>query len=301
MIVLIPEKVTSEKVLASNVPMTDRPEWAVGVSYSIGDQVMVLGSVNLIYESVTDANLGNDPTLESSSVQWLTIGAINRFRAFDDEVNTITDNSGKITYTLAPAKLVTAISFFELSAKTISVVVKDASLAVTYTNTINLIDTSEILTFLDYIDPIQFMTSAVIDDLVAIPGYTIEITIDAGVGTATVGFIQVGKRFYVGDSTIGSGFQLRDFSSITFDEFGSVSIVRRPATRDLTLVVAVKTKGLGPIQAILTDLRAQITTWWSHEDFNQTGTGIVGILSNFSPSFTGGDVSFFTVEIKGII
>ena len=59
---------------ANNNPSNAPALWAVGTSYSIGNQVG--GSDGQIYTSLTNANVGNNPTLDGG-VHWTATGVLN--------------------------------------------------------------------------------------------------------------------------------------------------------------------------------------------------------------------------------
>lgn len=73
---LVPLFEVTEAALTSNVPEIPPDEWDVAESYDEGDQASVLSGVSdttaTIYESLVDANVGNDPA--SSPDEWKLIG-----------------------------------------------------------------------------------------------------------------------------------------------------------------------------------------------------------------------------------
>jgi hypothetical protein len=97
-------------LIASNVPETDtnEDEWDASVTYSIGDIVTVLGTTQRRYESLANGNVGNNPT--TSPLEWLDLGATNRWRMFDGGTSTLTTNAESIDVTIeAPTASLTAL------------------------------------------------------------------------------------------------------------------------------------------------------------------------------------------------
>jgi hypothetical protein len=74
---LVPPITVTSAALTSNVPETPPDEWLIGDSYDEGDQASVLSGIDdttaTIYESLIDANVGNDPV--SSPDEWKLIAA----------------------------------------------------------------------------------------------------------------------------------------------------------------------------------------------------------------------------------
>lgn len=302
---LLQQAVTSTVLTASNVPTTDAPVWSSGTTYSLGDQVVILGDVNMIYESSQDNNTALDPT---AGIGWFIVGAINRYKAFDDELSSVTVGSGStITYTLEPTQYCNVMTFFRMQATSLRVIVRDGSDSVIFDKSVALLDTRRIRTFTDYIDPIPRLTSIVFmgrdtqgRSFVVLPGYSVEITIDAGSGTPSVGVIQLGRMLSLGVSDTSTKAAFRSFSTVQFSQFGILNVVRRPGTRDLRGSMIVQKDSTGYVLDLLEELQGAITSWWTHEEFALTGTGIVGLLVDFNADFSRGTISQISLEIQGV-
>jgi hypothetical protein len=118
---LQPINVIDANITASNVAL--ETVWSSG-TYSLGDQARV---GERLFE-VSAATTTEEPS--SLASDWFDAGPANRYAAFDIQVGidqyrvieTVTSNSGSITYTLEALTRVSGIAFFGLKATNIQVI-----------------------------------------------------------------------------------------------------------------------------------------------------------------------------------
>lgn len=129
----LPVEIRAEQ-LVSNVPLDAdaekygerwRGEWVAGTTYAMGD--VIRHGIEL-YESLIDANSGNNPEKTSDPPRWLHLGKINRWRMFDKYVgsDTTAPASMGITLTISDIKA-DRLALFNVRAGKISVEILDAA------------------------------------------------------------------------------------------------------------------------------------------------------------------------------
>jgi len=100
-------------IIYSNIPEIDEniEVYDNAKTYSLGDIVQFDGS---IFESAKDENI-DTPVNKQSSLSWFYIGATNRYKMFDEYIDTLTQNKNIIEYELLVNDIDT-ICFFNLDA-----------------------------------------------------------------------------------------------------------------------------------------------------------------------------------------
>ena len=90
-----------------------------------------------VWQSADDGNIGNDPL--TSVGKWVSPGKTNRWRAFDDAINTQTLNPTLVHYQIRPFSSVTNVSFLNVSnALTIRVQMIDPTIGTVYDTTLQM-------------------------------------------------------------------------------------------------------------------------------------------------------------------
>lgn len=113
LVIVKPVVVTEEMLIDSNVPVDDYPPFDPDETYSVGARV-VLG--RYIYESLADENQGNNPL--DYPDKWLSPGVVNRWRAFDDKISTLTKRPGLITYRIKTGRAANSVGILNLKGAT---------------------------------------------------------------------------------------------------------------------------------------------------------------------------------------
>jgi len=147
MIIIQPIPVTAAMLTASNVPETDAPAWTAG-TYTIGQQRIY---EHRIYEViVTSTTARPDIGAAATPPSWLDLGATNRFKMFDQIINTQTVYAAEIDVDITPATIVNSAAFFGLSGNSITVTMTDPTEGVVFTETRSLQDNTIIIDWYSY-------------------------------------------------------------------------------------------------------------------------------------------------------
>jgi hypothetical protein len=120
-IVVPPVIIDDVKLLTTDVPENDYPDWSNVTNYVKGDRV-ILSSTHKIYEAAS-ANTNKNPA--TNKTIWLEVSATNRWKVFDDRTLSQTEQVGSMSYTILPGKVINTVGLINCHAKTARVRVTD--------------------------------------------------------------------------------------------------------------------------------------------------------------------------------
>ena len=122
--VINPVVLTDAMLISHSIAETDYAAWSGSTTYAIGDRCI---QNHKIYESLQASNLNHSPATDTGALPfWLEVSSTNRWRAFDQQVNSQTTAAGSFTFTVAPGSI-NAIAFVELNGGTVRVQMFDGS------------------------------------------------------------------------------------------------------------------------------------------------------------------------------
>jgi len=300
---------TDAVLTSSNVPETaaGEPEYDSATTYSTGDVVSVLGSVQRRYESLIDSNAGNFPP--DSPDQWLDLGPTNRWRMFDGGTGTLTTQSDNIEVVLEPEGLVNGMTFFNVDASDIRIQVRDSSDTLVYDKTATfLLQTSSSNWYSYFFETFgsQFRDSVVLD-IPPVVAPKITVTISRPGESTSCGLLLIGRQQTLGQTIYGSSVGIRDFSIKETDEFGNPTVVQRTFVKRAELDIIVNTPDVSRIQRILADRRAKPTVYigspdaalFAEEPIHEE-TLVYGYYVDFDIVLSDKRTSRATLEVEGL-
>jgi hypothetical protein len=296
--VITPLTITNSILTASNVSEDDHAEWSSATTYASGDRVIVIGTDHKIYESLQGSNLNKDPTDPDNFDWWLEVSATNRWKAFDQKLADRVTNTDTITYSFEPVSVMGGISFFNLDAGSVNVVLNDGTADV-YDETVELQETYNVADWYTYFFEDIITRGEAIFFLPPYRDATISVTIDNTGGTAGVGQIVLGKLLDLGLTQYGTSVSIRDFSTKERDPFGNPIVLERAFAQRADFDVAVNTQEIRRIQAVLSDFRAKPLVWIGNED-PSFGTIIYGFYREFDISIDTPSLSYAFIEVEGL-
>ncbi|ULB10740.1 hypothetical protein ORIO_12585 [Cereibacter azotoformans] len=295
---IAPITVTDAVMASSNVPEADYPTWASGTTYALGARV-ILTSTHSIYESVQAGNVGKNPATDTSSTWWIRVGSTNRWRAFDARTGQKVSQSGTIDYSLTLPSICTAVALVGLSAGSVRVRVSDAGGTLIYDQTRQLVDRTDIVSFFTYFTYAPVYSERVVfEDLPGYVGYTLRITISAGVGTAEVGEIVAGKAFEFGTTLVDTEISFEDMSVRDRDAFNNVFIVERDAYDVITFRFAIAVGGEDRMRRAIRDHRAKPAFFYADAALVQRGLAVYGLAKPLRIPLQSAGVSIATLETE---
>ena len=299
--IIKPVTVTNSILTSSNVTEDDYAEWAVGTTYSVGDKVIVIGTTHRVYESLVGSNLGNDPTTDNGT-NWLTLGATNRWKAFDRKIGDPVTNTTSIQYNLSDsASNITSVALFGLKGISANVTVTDATEGEVYNQTISLTDNRNIVDWYTYFFEEQVQKEqAQWLDIPPYVGSAVQVTVTDNVGdTAELGQLVLGFLSSLGVTSYGTAISIEDFSRKETDAFGNFIVVQRAFSQLADFDVKFETANARKIQRTLAELRATPVVYIGSED-TAYGTTIYGFYRRFDLTLDGPSLSFGAIEVEGL-
>jgi len=287
---------TDAVLTASNVAADDASEWSSTTSYTAGDQVIVLGTTQRLYEALqssTDSFPPDNPT------DWNDLGAINRWKMFDGGTNTQTVNADTIEVTLEPDGITNSFSLFNIEASEARVVLTDSTEGVVFDETYNLIDNTAVINWYAYFfEPIVQAQTLTDLSLPAYGGATVDITLTNTGSDAKCGLAIIGSEAEIGTTIFGTSVGIRDFSRKEADEFGNFNVVERRFFRLVDYDVRIDTPKVQFVQRILNDRRAKPTVYIGNVDNPETI--VYGYYRDFDIVLSNPAFSNATIEVEGL-
>lgn len=260
----------------------------VTVSYALGDIVTV---GHLLYESLVATNLGNPVT---DVTKWLLLGATNAHAMFDESYGSQSTVSESMTMVFTPGVIVNSIALLNCSGATARV----QQTGTGYDRTISLVSHA-VNNWYDwyYETPIN-IDDVLFGDIPPSPSDTLTLTISNPGGNVACGVCAVGKSRTLGATVDGVSRTLNDYSSVTTDQFGTRTIVRRGYSERMIADIYVPDGYESEVSDLLTLYRATPMVFVGAEDVAMLILyGIIGAWS--VPKSISGALAH--IEIEGMI
>lgn len=286
-----PVEITPAKLIGSNVLETEWPAWVAG-SYGLGDKRI---KDHHIYESLAAANTANP----SDATKWLDLGFTNRWRMFDNKVESLTTQLGKIEITVKPGEVVNSLALFNLQGKSVTVSMVDAIEGEVYRKVVSLVDAGVTNWYDWFFESIGRRTDLVVLDMPAYGSANIVVTIDAGPEVAAAGHFAIGSVKTIGTALYGTSVGINDYSRKSTDDFGNTVVTQRSFSNRAEFDIALDTSQVTKVRRLLAELRATPVVWIGEETYE--ATILFGFYKDFQIVFSGPTVSDCSITVEGVI
>jgi hypothetical protein len=308
--VISPLAVAGSIFTSSNIPEPDTASgadpalWASG-TYAEGALVSRI-TTHAVYRRLAPSGAHAVPP-EDAPEQWAYVRPTNRWAPFDQVIGTAATKTGagvqSITYVLTPGQVVSSIAFFELVANTVQIQVTDAgALPAVYDETFAL-DETELLDWYGYFfDPFSTRETLVIRDLPAYASAVITITI-SGPATTSVGSIVIGTDYSIGSVGYGSASAgIRDFSRKVTDEVtGYTSVQPGRFKKTMRVRFRLDEDAVNFVHRLLTSLRSAPAVWIGDNGAGLEPLIIYGFAKDFQLELEQRKISYYAIEIEGLV
>lgn len=295
-----PVEITPAKLVSSNVPETDFAAWVSTTAYDIDTKVIWN---HRIYQALAAVPAGVKPGEEvidkDHPAKWLDLGSTNRWRMFDNKVESLTTNPGTIEVTIKPGAVVNSLALFNLKGKSVTVSMVDALEGEVYRKEISLVDAGVTNWYDWFFEPIGIRTDVVVLDMPAYGSANIVLTIDAGAEVAAVGHVVIGAVKQIGTALYGSSVGINDYSRKSTDDFGNTVVIQRSFSNRAEFDVSLDTSEVTRVLRLLADLRATPVVWIGEESYE--ATILFGFYKDFQIVFSGPTVSDCSITVEGVI
>lgn len=295
--IITPQPVTSSTLTASNVAITETL-WTAG-TYATGVQRY---EGTTLYEVIASPSTSDQPSVGVALTvpTWKVVGAINRYKMFDNVISTQSTRTGTIVVTIDPNQVVNAAAFFGLAGNTVNVVMTDPVEGVVYNQTKSLQDNTLIADWYAYFfEGIYQLTDAVFTDLPSYLNATITATIDAGAATAACGEMVIGRQALLGVANFGTSVSIQDYSIKTTDDYGNIVVQQRAYSKRADYDVTVETNRVPTVQKLLADIRTTPTVFIGDDD--KPETVVYGFYKQFNIVISTPSISDCSIEVEGLV
>jgi hypothetical protein len=271
-------------------------------SYFYGDEV-ILSSSHRKYRCVTSQTFDSPETgaTGDSTATWIDIGPTNKWAMFDDKTTTVTYSDADFSVTLTPIGLINTISFFGIDGTTsVNIKVYDGDDVLQHDSDYSLIDISPIYDhYTYYFYQTVYANSYTIEDIPVI--YSPKIVITFSGAAMSVGAIPFGQSFFIGDlHADGTKSEDIDYSRVEYDEFGELTIIKRPAVNLNTYAVLSKKSTLPYIRSIIGKTRGKNALWIGDVGYNQKLV-TYGVYESFPIPYDMPNHASYKITVRGSI
>ena len=295
-----PVEITPAKLISSNVPETDYPAWSVSATYAIGDRVLL---DHHIYEALAIVAAGVKPGAEvvdkDHPAKWQDRGMDNRWRMFDDKVESLTANPGTIEVRIRPGAVINSMALFNLQGKSVTITMIDPVEGEVYRKTLSLVDAGVTNWYNWFFEPIGKRTDVVVLDMPPYGSADIVLIIDAGAEVAAIGHTVIGAVKRIGTALYGTSVGINDYSRKSTDEFGNTIVIQRSFSNRAEFDVTLDTSEVTRVRRLLAELRATPVVWIGEESYE--ATILFGFYKDFQIVFSGPTVSDCSITVEGVI
>ncbi len=299
--VMIPGALT---LLSTNIADTAYPQWVVGTNYAINTIVSSSGSSKGEFQAMS-ANIGKDPedplniynaTTNPTGV-WKFLGTQNKYKCFDQYLNTQATNTGTITMTVsaygAHALFLGNIDAIDV---TISVIDNSNSSIIEGPTTVGIITeptTHEEYGYGDWIDETQGNITYQRTTLTR--NISFVVTVNGGAGTAKLGIFAAGMMRDIGETLWGAELSALDYSTVSTDtSTGATFLSKGNTAKTLSPRLSANTSNIESYYRSLTKIQGQPVVFI--DDFEVFS--MFGYLQKFKQSVT--DPTKFTTDIDAV-
>jgi len=253
---LRPTEITDDILVSTNVAETEHLAWSSATTYAIDNKVI---KNHTIWESLQNSNTNHDPE-EVESTWWAEYSATNAWKMFDSKVGSQTTNANSIELEFIPGRI-SGITFLNLSATSIDIVMTDPLEGEVYNETIDLTDDSVVYDLYTYFfEPIRQTKNK----FVALPilgEATLEISINAPDETAACGELVIGLISDLGCTQFGAGISITDYSIKQTDAFGDFTVLERAFSKRGSFSIIMENGVINSALTLFEEFRATPAVW----------------------------------------
>jgi hypothetical protein len=281
------ETCTAQMMCQTPTPATgtyaDPPAWLSSNGYVTGNQVYVLSTLT-IYQRINAATStvdGTSPDLDTAGTKWIKVGPMNVWRAFDTSVQSQSQDSNYLVYSIAPGQLHDMLVLLNVAAVKVRVIVQNSA----YDSEQNL--TNRIVGNWSeyYFSEFEFRRDLVFTDLPIRANNRITIIVQNSGGGAAVGAIIVGRSKPIGQMMKGAEASIIDYSVKQNDAFGNITVTERASSKRNNHTILVPSYRLNPLFRMLDQYRAVAAVY-------------IGAGNDFEPWIVWGYYRSFTIVLQ---
>lgn len=300
---VIPKKEITDTILLScSVPESDHPEWSSANDYSAGDFCIVL-AVHKIYKCLvthTSTNYAYPPDDITSDVpKWADYGSTNRWKMFDDYLNTQTTQDTSIEFVL-DATACDSVALFNVYGLTVDWQLLDDGDNVLNSGEIDLLANA----YNDWAD--IFFTEPDVRSQVYFPipiSFGTKIAINVTGSTVAIGKVVIGKGQFIGKTKYGLQYGTKDYSKKSTSELGETYLKQGNFADTAEFDLWVDNNRRPFVKQTLTSIRATGCAWIldNNDENPDTDMIVYGFCDDWSVVVDLLSVCGLNVSLQGLI
>jgi hypothetical protein len=292
-------------LLSSNIAETEAAEWAAATTYATGTQVIVSRTADgtaevtphKIYQSLADANAGHYPP--DSPLQWMDMGATNRWRMFDDFVNTQTLSAAdKLISVQIDASRADMLTLFNVFAEQIVFKVIYGG-QIKSQQTISLV-LNQSTAWSDYFyQTLQYQSRSIV---IPFTTYGMGTIVQLDISGTGCGVVAIGRGIYLGDTLYTPKISILDYSKKDTDIFGRTYLKQGAYASRVDADLQIATSQINAVFEALVNVRGTAAVWNFNNDTTDSDTLVTyGFFRDFDIIMQGAAYSRATLSVEGLI
>lgn len=268
-----------------------------------GSPINTSGTPSGTHTCYDTPNLNHDPT--TSPTWWLDMGSTNKWKVFDQYVQSQTTATTSLSFTVSVNQLMNTVALLNLTANSVQVVVNHGADGVLYNTTQNLYtDETPVVDMWSYFfSDFRHKTDAVFDDIPICTNANVTVNVNGSSGsTVGIGVAVIGNAKDIASAKKGveqgARVGITDYSVKTTDAFGNYTITERAFAKRATWDVYVNNEDIDYVQQLLADVRAKPTLYLGSKQYGSAA--IYGYYKTQEIAISYPDVSVLSCEIDGL-
>jgi hypothetical protein len=285
-------KPNSYTLISSNVTDTAYTAWSSITSYSIGANVSYTNHGE--YQALS-ANTNQDPS--ANPAIWKFLGTTNRWKMFDQFLNTQTSKSATITATVSvyDAKAI-FIGNIEADSVRIQIIDNTTSLQIEDVTYSLLNEPTDWLMY--FYDEVSYIKNSLIYERTTLARDVSIIVTATSSGTAKIGIFLAGSTYSIGTTQWNFRASILDYSSVQTDSTSGATYLQAGAYAKLwDGQMFVKTIGSDAVYASLVAVRGTPVVFYDRPDT----TLVYGFIKTFDMTISGEVATRVDIKLQGLI
>jgi len=311
MITGCPINVRGAMITGSSVPFPDTGETAIAeIPYTPGQTVSNLID-NLHHKFECKANVtvsfSDADTMpqaypaDEQNAYWIDLGAVNQEAPFQRERTDQNDAASPYWVTVDPGGRVSAIGIGYILADDVTIEVFDATAALIYTETRQLLKRN-VFSFKSYIQaPVRQITKVLFDNLPMASTNTFKLTFTRASGNIKVGAIIPTSDVDIGSAQYRAKVRRENFSKVVRDTFTNPRIIKKRNIPTRKMQLHIEKRQLDTVLNTIDDLNGEVTFWYGdveHSDGYFESLFTIGFYKDFAHSLDHVNDVFADIEIQ---
>lgn len=288
-----------ESHLISTDAVNADPDWSSVTTYSTG-QTVTFGTKR--WESLQDSNNNHQP--DTSSTWWLDLGSDNIHAMFDLVIGTSTTKLEELTVVIAPGKPFDTVALINLDAAVAKITVRDGLGGPIVYESIAGLSGTNVQDWYQYFffDPLIKRTQVVFYNIPPYLDAHITLVLENSTGeSVSLSRIVYGSISELGTTQYGVSSGIVDYSVKQTNEFGRVTLVKRPFSKRVTAQVMVNNGSFNRVQNYLYSIRATPVVWIvSDNPTYEEAVVLYGWYRDFSTDIVYPSFSMLSVELESL-